>query len=134
MIRYYLALQGAEKGLSGNDIFLSDPPKKTSPAEFRAFWHGLFCGRYLFPCWPPYFRAQNSLAAYFGSTLFLCSFLLSFPFEFMYFIMQKTVIFIYISANRIQHKFLVYFFCRSIIKTAKFFVFFYVSKVPFCLY
>ena len=88
--------------------------KKISPAEFRAFQHGLFCGRYLFPCWPPYFRAQNSLAAYFGSTLFLCSFLLSFPFEFMYFIMQKTVIFIYISANRIQHKFLVYFFCRSI--------------------
>ena len=57
-------------GLSGNDIFQPHFPKKTSPAEFRAFRHGLFCGSSLFPCWLPYFRAQKSLAANFGSALF----------------------------------------------------------------
>lgn len=45
-------------------------PKKISPAEFRAFQHGLFCGRCLFSCCSSYFRAQKPLDADFGSTLF----------------------------------------------------------------
>ena len=52
----------------------------------------------------------------------------------MYLIVQKTVVFVDIPANCIQHKFLVYFFCRTVIKPPEFFVFFYVPKVAFCLY
>ena len=58
------------EGLSGNDIFQPHFPKKTSPAEFRAFRHGLFCGRCLFPCCSSHFRAQKPLVADFGSALF----------------------------------------------------------------
>lgn len=42
---------------------------------------------------------------------------------------QKTVIFIDIPANRIQHKFLVYLFGRTVMKPPEFFVFLYVPKV-----
>ncbi len=57
-------------GLSGNDVFQPHFPQKTSPAEFRAFRHGLFCGRCLFPCCSSHFRAQKPLVADFGSALF----------------------------------------------------------------
>ena len=77
---------------------------------------------------------KNPLPLISEAHFFLCGFLPGFPFEFMYFIVQKTVVFIYIPANRIQHKFLVYFFCRPVIKPAEFFVLFYVPKVAFCLY
>ena len=83
---------------------------------------------------PPVLGRKIPLVLILAALFFLCSFSLGFPFEFMYFIMQKSVIFIYIPANRIHHKFLVCLFRRSLTKTAEFFVLFYVSKMAFCLY
>ncbi len=37
-----------ERGCREITCFSPDFHKKKSPAEFRAIWHGLFCGRFLF--------------------------------------------------------------------------------------
>ena len=47
--------------------------------------------------------------------------------------MKKTMVFIYISSNRIQHKFFIYFFGCPVIETAKTAIFFDISKMFFCL-
>ena len=51
-------------------LFNPIAPKKTAPAEFRAFQHGLFCRSCLFSCRSSYFRAQKPLGVDFGITLF----------------------------------------------------------------
>ena len=64
----------------------------------------------------------------------LCGLLPGFPFEFMYFIVQKTVVFIYVPANCIQHEFLVHLFRGTVIEPPKFFVFLYVPEMSLRLY
>ena len=72
--------------------------------------------------------AKTPLLLILETLFFLYSFLTHFSFKFMYFIVQKTVVFINIPANCIQHKFLVDLFCRTVMKPTEFFVFFYVPK------
>lgn len=115
-------------------LFRPVSPKKISPAEFRAFQHGLFCGRCFFLVDHSILGRKNPLVLIRAALFSLCGFLPGFPFEFMYFIVQKSVVFIDIPPDCIQHKFLVYLFCRTVMKPAKFIVFFYVPKVAFCLY
>lgn len=112
-------------------LFRPVSPKKISPAEFRAFQHGLFCGRCFFLVDHPILGRKNPLVLIRAALFSLCGFLPGFPFEFMYFIVQKSVVFIDIPPDCIQHKFLVYLFCRTVMKPAKFIVFFYVPKVVF---
>lgn len=88
----------------------------------------------LFPVDHPISGRKNPLALILASLFFLHCFLSGFPFKFMNFIVQKPVVFIDIPPDRIQHKFLIYFFCRTVIKTPEVFVFFYVPKMAFCLY
>ena len=47
--------------------------------------------------------------------------------------MKKTMVFVDISTNRIQHEFFIYLFCGTIIETPEIFVFFYISKMSFRL-
>ena len=49
--------------------------------------------------------------------------------KFLDFLMQKTMIFIYVSSNRIQHELFVDFLCRAMIKSAEVFIFFDIPKV-----
>ena len=63
MIRYYLALQGAEKGLSGNDIFLSDPPKKHLPQNSVLFGMDSSAGDVFFLLLILFFGRKKPLAA-----------------------------------------------------------------------
>lgn len=115
-------------------FFKPDPPKKHLPQNSVLFIMDSSAGDVFFLTTFPVFWRKTPLPPIFEVLFFLCGFLLGFPFEFMYFIVQETVVFIDIPANCIQHKFLIYFFCRSVIKPPEFFVFFYVPKVPFCLY
>lgn len=64
----------------------------------------------------------------------LCGLLPGFPFEFMYLIVQKTVVFIYVPANCIQHEFLVHLFRGTVIEPPKFFIFLYVPEMSLRLY
>ena len=80
-----------------------------------------------------YFRAKKPLNCIFESTLFLSSLFFGFSLKFLDLIMKKTVVFIYISSNRIQHKFFIYFFCCPVIETAKTIIFFDIPKMSFCL-
>lgn len=50
-----------------------------------------------------------------------------------YFLMKKTVVFVYIPDDCIQQEFLIYFNCRMVGKSAGVFISFNVSKVTFCL-
>ena len=66
------------------------------------------------------------------SHCFLCCFLLIFPSESLYFMVKKTMIFIYISADCIQHEFFIYF-CAAVIEPPKTVVLLNIPKVPFGL-
>lgn len=47
--------------------------------------------------------------------------------------MEKTLVFIYISSDRIQHEFFIHFFLRPIIKSPEFFIFLDIAKMSLCL-
>ena len=92
-----------------------------------------FFGRFVFFLFRMYFRTQKSLDCIFESTLFLSSLFFGFSLKFLDLIMKKTMVFIYISSNRIQHEFFIYFFCCPVIETSKTVIFFDISKMSFCL-
>lgn len=94
----------------------------------------IFCGRFVFFLFYMYFGAQKTLNCIFQNTLFLSSLFFGFSFKFFDFIMKKTMIFIYISSNRIQQEFLIYFFGCPVVEPAEAVVFFDISKMSFCLY
>lgn len=74
---------------------------------------------------------KNPCALYFKAHLLLGGLFRRFSFEFLNHAMEKSVVFIDVPANCVQHKFLVHLLCRTVIEPAEFFVFLYVPKVPF---
>ncbi len=48
--------------------------------------------------------------------------------------MKKAMIFIHVPAYGIEHKFFADFFSTSIVEASEAVVFFYISKMAFCLY
>ena len=99
----------------------------------QCFRYLIFYGRFLFFLFCIYFRSQKPFNCIFERTLFLSSLFFSFSFKFLDFIMKKTMIFVYISSNRIQHEFFIYFFDYSVMKPSKTIVFFDIPKMSFCL-
>ena len=47
--------------------------------------------------------------------------------------MKESMIFVYISANCIQHEFFIHFFFLAVVELSELFVFFYIPKMSFCL-
>ena len=108
-----------QRELSVNTVFYLLTLKIRISCRNQCFLYLIFYGRFLFFLFCMYFRAQKSLNCIFKSTLFLSSLFFGFSFKFLDLIMKKTMIFIYISSNRIQHEFFIYFFGCPVIETSK---------------
>ena len=78
-------------------------PKRYFPQNSVLFSMDSSAGNVFFLVDFPVFGRNIPLLLILETLFFLCSFLLGLPFEFVYFTMQKTVVFIDIPPNRIQH-------------------------------
>ena len=114
-------------------IFSPFIKKQESPAKSNAFQHLAFYRRFLFSFLQSILRRKNPLALHFETHFFLSGLLLRFPFKFFDFIMEKTVVFIDIPTDRIQHEFFIYFFRRTVVKATEVFILLDITKMPFRL-
>ncbi len=114
--------------------FFKSDPQKYLPQNSVLFSMDSSVGDVFFPAFRSVFGRKNPLSPIFEALFFLYSFLFGFLFEVLYFIIQETMVFIDIPANCIQHKFFVYLFGRTVLKSPEFFVFLYVPKVALCLH
>ena len=114
-------------------IFSPFIKKQESPAKSNAFQYLAFYRRFLFSFLQSILRRKNPLALHFETHFFLSGLLLRFPFKFFDFIMEKTVVFIDIPTDRIQHEFFIYFFRRTVVKATEVFILLDITKMPFRL-
>ena len=106
----------------------SDTPQKCVP-----YGTCMFCGVSPFPKVLIIFERKKETVLPILTTLQLSCVFLLFSLEFLECIAEKTMVFIDVPANGIQHEFFIYLSRRTMMEAAEVIVFLDISKMSFCL-